>query len=192
MAMAVAVPVSFFCPSCGVRTEPAARFCHLCGTTMPDITGEHRTVTKHSRYAPFGDRALAMLIDWVVVNALVWPTSFVIGWILSASRRMIGIRAHEAGFASGFLAVVLWILFDWLYASIMLSSPRQATYGKQWMHLKVTNLEGERIPFLQATARHFAKFLSTFMLLAGFIMAAFTRKRQALHDIAAGTLVVRD
>jgi uncharacterized RDD family membrane protein YckC len=133
-----------------------------------------------------------MLIDWVVVNAVVWPTSFVIGWTISASRRMIGIRAHEAGFASGFLAVVLWIVFDWLYASILLSSPRQATYGKQRMHLKVTNLDGERIPFLQATARHFAKFLSTFMLLAGFVMAAFTRKRQALHDIAAGTLVVHD
>jgi uncharacterized RDD family membrane protein YckC len=133
-----------------------------------------------------------MLIDWVVVNSLVWPTSFVIGWILSESRRMIGIRAHDASFASGFLAVVLWIVADWLYASFMLSSPRQATIGKQWMRLKVTNSEGTRISFIQATGRHFAKFLSTFMLLGGFAIAAFTTRRQALHDIAADTIVVAE
>ena len=163
---------------------------------MPDLAqnppGPGTRMPARPVYAPFLDRTAAMLIDWVIVNSLVWPTSFVIGWILSASRRMIGIRAHEAGFASGFLAVVLWIIADWLYASLMLSSPRQATFGKQWMRLKVTNLEGERISFIQGTGRHFAKFLSTFMLLAGFIMAAFTSKRQALHDIAAGTLVVRN
>ena len=74
----------------------------------------------------------------------------------------------------------------------MLSSSRQATIGKQWMRLKVTNSEGSRISFIQATGRHFAKFLSTFILLGGFVMAAFTIKRQALHDIAADTIVVSD
>ncbi len=161
---------------------------------MPDITGGTRlkSVPRIKNYAPFWDRTGAMLIDWVVVNSLVWPTSFVIGWILSESRRMIGIRAHDAGFASGFLAVVLWIVADWLYASFMLSSPRQATIGKQWMHLKVTNSDGVRISFIQATGRHFAKFLSTFMLLGGFVIAAFTTRRQALHDIAADTIVVTE
>jgi len=161
---------------------------------MPDVTGSTRlrSVPRINNYAPFWDRTGAMLIDWVVVNSLVWPTSFVIGWILSESRRMIGIRAHDASFASGFLAVVLWIVADWLYASFMLSSSRQATIGKQWMRLKVTNSEGSRISFIQATGRHFAKFLSTFILLGGFVMAAFTIKRQALHDIAADTIVVSD
>jgi uncharacterized RDD family membrane protein YckC len=194
MAIAAQVAVSLFCPLCGVRTAPSAQFCHRCGTAMPDVTGSTRlrSVPRINNYAPFWDRTGAMLIDWVVVNSLVWPTSFVIGWILSESRRMIGIRAHDASFASGFLAVVLWIVADWLYASFMLSSSRQATIGKQWMRLKVTNSEGSRISFIQATGRHFAKFLSTFILLGGFVMAAFTIKRQALHDIAADTIVVSD
>jgi uncharacterized RDD family membrane protein YckC len=161
---------------------------------MPDISGKTSPAIQASRalsYAGVWERMLAMLIDWVVVNSLVWPTSFVIGWLITTSRRTIGIRAHEAGVASGFLAVVVWIVGDWLYSSFMTSSRRQATFGKQWMHLKVTNLEGDRISFLQATGRHFAKFLSTFILLGGFVMAAFTRHKQTLHDLAAGTFVVR-
>lgn len=194
MAIAAQVTVSLYCPLCGGRTEPYARFCHRCGAAMPDMTiaPQLKPLPWIAQYATFWERTGAMVIDWVVVNSLVWPTSFVIGWILTASRRMIGIRAHDAGFASGFLAVVLWIVADWLYASFMLSSPRQATIGKQWMRLKVTNSEGARISFIQATGRHFAKFLSTFMLLGGFAMAAFTKKRQALHDVAADTVVIRN
>jgi uncharacterized RDD family membrane protein YckC len=56
--------------------------------------------------------------------------------------------------------------------------------------LKVTDLEGRRISFLRATARHFAKIVSGMILLIGFIMAGFTERKQALHDMIAGTLVV--
>jgi uncharacterized RDD family membrane protein YckC len=57
--------------------------------------------------------------------------------------------------------------------------------------LKVTDLEGRRISFARATGRHFAKLLSGFILMIGFIMAGFTQRKQALHDMIAGTLVVR-
>ena len=58
--------------------------------------------------------------------------------------------------------------------------------------LKVTDLQGKRISFARATGRHFAKLLSGMILLIGYIMAGLTERKQALHDMIAGTLVVRE
>jgi uncharacterized RDD family membrane protein YckC len=66
-----------------------------------------------------------------------------------------------------------------------------ATVGKMALSLKVTDMEGQRITFGRATGRYFGKWLSAVILLIGFIMAAFTAKKQALHDILASTLVLR-
>ena len=57
--------------------------------------------------------------------------------------------------------------------------------------MKVTDLYGNRISFARATGRHFAKFISGLMLGFGFLMVAFTERKQGLHDIVAGTLVRR-
>jgi uncharacterized RDD family membrane protein YckC len=57
--------------------------------------------------------------------------------------------------------------------------------------LKVTDTEGRQISFARASGRHFAKILSGMILLIGYIMAGFTERKQALHDVIAGTLVVR-
>ncbi|PYV64750.1 MAG: RDD family protein, partial [Acidobacteria bacterium] len=57
--------------------------------------------------------------------------------------------------------------------------------------LKVTDLAGRRISFARASGRYFAKYLSSMTLLIGYIMAGFTERKQALHDMIAGTLVIR-
>jgi uncharacterized RDD family membrane protein YckC len=85
---------------------------------------------------------------------------------------------------------VLSIVAHWLYYALMESSEYQATVSKRMVGIYVTDLTGNRISFLRATGRYFAKILSSLTLLIGYIMAAFTKKRQALHDIVAGTLVV--
>jgi len=73
----------------------------------------------------------------------------------------------------------------------MESSERQATFGKSLMSLRVANTEGQRLSFGHATGRFFAKIISGMIPLGiGYIMAAFTEKRQALHDMIAGTLVL--
>ena len=71
------------------------------------------------------------------------------------------------------------------------SSEKQATIGKSVMGLKVTNLQGGRISTAQALIRYFGKFLSSIIFYIGFIMAGFTEKKQALHDMLAKTLVVK-
>lgn len=73
----------------------------------------------------------------------------------------------------------------------MEGSAWQATLGKRALGIKVTSLQGERIGFGQATGRVFAKVLSQMLFYAGYLVAAFTKQRQALHDRVASTLVVR-
>jgi len=73
----------------------------------------------------------------------------------------------------------------------MESSVRQATIGKGILGLRVTDLDGNRITFLRAAIRDLAKIISAFILLIGFIMVAFTERKQGLHDMIAGTLVVK-
>jgi len=55
----------------------------------------------------------------------------------------------------------------------------------------VTDINGEKISFKKASARYLLKFLSASILFIGFIIAAFTSKKQALHDIIAETLVIK-
>ncbi len=73
----------------------------------------------------------------------------------------------------------------------MESSSQQATLGKIALGIMVTDLSGNRISFARASGRHFTKILSGIILYIGFIMAGFTEKKQALHDIIADCLVVK-
>jgi uncharacterized RDD family membrane protein YckC len=86
---------------------------------------------------------------------------------------------------------LLRMVLNWLYYSLLESSAWQATLGKKALGLEVTDLDGNRISFGRATGRFFAKFISSIILGIGYIMAGFTEKKQALHDILAGTLVIR-
>ena len=90
------------------------------------------------------------------------------------------------------LAWLVAIGFGWLYGAGLECSPSQATVGKRWMGIKVTDAHGARISFLRATARYGAKYLSALPCFLGFIMALFSSRRLALHDRLADTRVVRD
>ena len=79
---------------------------------------------------------------------------------------------------------------QWLYFALMESSSKQATLGKMALGIIVTDLNGNRLSFGRATGRYFGKIISGAILMIGYIMAGFTEKKQALHDIIAGCLVV--
>ncbi len=72
----------------------------------------------------------------------------------------------------------------------MESSSKQATLGKMALGIIVTDVNGERIGFGRATGRFFGKIVSGMIFYIGYIMAGFTDRKQALHDMMAGTLVV--
>ena len=83
------------------------------------------------------------------------------------------------------------LVIGWLYFAVQESGPSQATFGKKALGLKVTTLTGDRISFGQATGRHFGKWISTIILLFGYIMMVWDERKQTLHDKMAGTLVLK-
>jgi uncharacterized RDD family membrane protein YckC len=142
-------------------------------------------------YAGFWRRFWALVIDTIIMGlvlaAVAVPVLLWSGISLESDLTDVsewGERAGAIAYAADF---VLW----WLYFSIMESSPLQATLGKMALSIRVTDLAGQRISFLRATGRTLAKIISGAILLIGYIMAAFTERKQALHDIIAQCLVVR-
>ena len=89
------------------------------------------------------------------------------------------------------LLLLVAIGLAWIYAAGLESSIAQSTLGKRWMGLKVTDAQGERLDFLQASKRHAAKYLSALPCFLGFVAALFNSRRLALHDRLAGTRVLR-
>lgn len=136
-------------------------------------------------FAGFWRRFVALIIDGVVTSI---ATSIIRYGILGAILR----NTSSLGVAATASAVYLLVqvVIGWLYYSFMESSKHQATLGKMALGIVVTDLYGERISFARATGRYFAKYLSSAILCIGYIMAGFTEKKQALHDMIAGTLVI--
>ncbi len=89
------------------------------------------------------------------------------------------------------LASVIYFIGALLYWPIMECSARQATFGKQVLGLQVTDAAGLRLSFLRSLGRNVAKIISAIPFYIGFLLAAFTSRKQALHDIIASCVVVR-
>jgi uncharacterized RDD family membrane protein YckC len=91
-----------------------------------------------------------------------------------------------------FILIPVVIVATWLYFALMESSARQATIGKIALGLYVTDLQGRRLSFGRATGRFFAKIITGFVpFFIGYIMAGFTARKQALHDMISGCLVLK-
>jgi uncharacterized RDD family membrane protein YckC len=141
-------------------------------------------------YAGFWVRFLALLIDGIILTIVGIIVGFIIGLAFGGAGAAAG--NAEAGIgAATLIAQVVSIVINWLYYALQESSDKQATLGKQALGLTVTDMNGGRITFGKATIRYFAHIISGLILLIGYIMAAFTEKKQALHDIIAGTLVLK-
>jgi uncharacterized RDD family membrane protein YckC len=136
-------------------------------------------------YAGFWRRFAALLIDALLVGVVLFLIGALIGVVVGASGDDdIGdgwsTLVDVAGFAGWFI-----------YFALMESSSRQATVGKIALGIEVTDLEGNRLSFGRALGRNLAKIISALILYIGFIMAAFTKRKQALHDMIASALVVK-
>ncbi|EKE25781.1 MAG: rdd [uncultured bacterium] len=80
----------------------------------------------------------------------------------------------------------------WAYAIYMLNT-RQATFGKMALGIKVISVDGKNATVGKLALREIVgKILNFLTLYIGFIMVAFTAKKQGLHDMIAGTVVVYD
>ena len=151
--------------------------------------------TPRVQYAGFWLRFLAYLIDSLVLSVPAVFLVFLMFVGMAGSLSQIERRNEVVPVLGSILFLILFyvLLFAglWLYYAIMESSSWQATLGKKALNLQVTDLNGRRISFGRASGRFFGKLISGMILNIGYIMAGFTEKKQALHDMIAGCLVLR-
>ena len=104
---------------------------------------------------------------------------------------ILSIPSLAAGSAVSMYGVVgAGVILGLLYYPIFESSSLSATPGKALMGLAVVTEAGERITFKTAALRYFCRYLSVCILYIGYIMQAFTGKRQTLHDMLSETIVM--
>ena len=133
-------------------------------------------MSQEYNYAGFWWRALAYFIDGIVVLAITIPIILLLAAVLGSESIVPNLVSIVAG---------------WLYFSFMESSGKQGTLGKMALGIIVTDVNGGRISFGRATGRYFGKIISMIILYIGFFMAGFTARKQGLHDMMAGTLVLK-
>jgi uncharacterized RDD family membrane protein YckC len=209
------------CSSCGAMVTDGAAFCGSCGrpivgysvrqtSTPPSYAGGGGSVVPTTAqagtraYAGFWLRFVAYVIDGLIMAAVVGVVIAIavgllgIGFFRNQFQGMdeVADRTNPVFPAMIFVMIAALVVFtlvvSWLYHAGMESSEHQASLGKMALGLIVTDMEGRRISFGRASGRFFAKLITGLVpFYIGFIMAGFTEKKQALHDMIASCLVLR-
>jgi uncharacterized RDD family membrane protein YckC len=195
-----------FCQGCGQEVGAAVAAAPVAASALRPPYAGSAQVSPALPYAGFWLRFAAALVDGVILGIPFWLIMVALIFLFGGfgmlihripqsspptdPREVIALLAPF--FMAFFLGWLIFMIMQWLYFAGMESSARQATFGKSVMSLRVTNNDGQRISFGHATGRFFAKIVSGMVPLAiGYIMAGFTEKKQALHDLIAGTLVLK-
>ncbi len=181
------------CPHCGATVKEFDTFCYSCGSRLestepeeskPAIKAEktglipkpYRYDSITFSYAGFWKRFAAWIIDFIILSIFSIPLSL----ILVSVPPPLG----------SFISYPISILISALYYGLQESSVHQATIGKRALGIIVTDDDGNRISFGRAAGRDLAKIISGLTLGIGFLIIGFTEKKQGLHDIIVGCLVI--
>ena len=199
-----------FCGSCGNSTgrpaslapaqvAPPAYPGAVARSPYADPAG--LVVSRSFSYAGFWVRLVAFLVDRLILGfatlLLFIPFLFLTGLTGNLVALSQSHGQPNPAILAGLIAIVavfvgIALLLQWLYYGFLESGEKQASWGKQAMGLYVTDLTGNSISFGRASGRFFAKIVSGMIPLGiGYIMAGFTERKQALHDMIASTLVLR-
>ncbi len=145
------------------------------------------------RYGGFWRRVVAVVIDWFLVNlpplaiVLIFGSDYPLFDVTEFINEENDLeKLYELNIRGQLIFVATW----WLYEATMTSSKFQATVGKLCLGLIVVDEQEQRLTFGRATGRHFAKYISSFLLGIGYLMVAFTKHKQGAHDFVAKTYVL--
>jgi uncharacterized RDD family membrane protein YckC len=197
--------LSQVCSTCGNVRLPDGRFCLFCGDLLSDPDAQNLAASQsskgmvspeatdlaHPQFAGFWLRVWAGAIDVALEAGGALLLTFAIDLALRRLGHLLGISPFVSKVATGMAFILILSVGSWLYSAFTESSSWRATVGKRILGLQVVTAEGERLSFGQATIRHLMKFLSLFFLTIGFMMAGWTKRRQALHDMPCDCLVIR-
>ena len=214
-------PTILTCENCGTELPDGTSFCARCGTPLSvaqigpvyvpqspkpaeEAPGPQHFALPQVRptFAGFWLRAVAFVIDRFVLSLIFGLiASFYPAVILvfpDPNRQPVSAPPYST--LEGFLqslphltptGFLVFLLMMWIYYALFEASPWQATPGKRMLRLYVTDLTGSPITFSRATFRYAGRMISEMIFMVGYIPAGFTEKKQALHDIIAGCLVLR-
>jgi uncharacterized RDD family membrane protein YckC len=144
-------------------------------------------------YAGFLRRWVAIFLDGMILSSAFYGLVFIVMLAAVGAAGLDALNDDEppAWLVGAYFALMgLYFVMAGLYYALLESSSNQATVGKMALGIKVTDRHGARLGFAHALGRWAAAALSYLTLYIGFLLAAFTERKQALHDLAAGTLVV--
>jgi len=199
-----------FCASCGTPTgspapaalNPSAPSSYVGGSShAPYADPAGLVASRGFIYGGFWLRFVATLIDSVIMSCalgvLLIPLFLLTGMEVQINEMVQHHGQPDPALIIGLVAMILvfalvGVLMQWLYHAYLESGERQGTWGKQALGLYVTDLIGQPITFGRASGRFFAKIVTGMVPLGiGYIMAGFTERKQALHDMIASCLVIR-
>ncbi len=151
---------------------------------LREILGFAKPVLLMQYFGSFDQRLLASFLDWFIVFGVFVVIIFVVVLLVLQDKetRMMASFSLLAGVP--FAKII--------YHIIMESSAEQATYGKQMLKIKVVDMYGERITFGKAVARNLCKIFSVMTFFIGYLFAFFNKQQQCLHDMMAGTVVIKE
>lgn len=158
------------CVYCGEQNPLKTRTCLYCG--------EFLTPTSVKVYAGFFQRVCAFLVDEALFNL------FCISLVFSS------LFDPFTSFSLFFAFPIFYIIIKWVYFAATESSHLQGSLGKWVLRLKVVDAAGCRLSFFRASARFWLKGLSLLTFGMGYLMAAFTNEKQALHDLLSDCYVL--
>lgn len=134
-------------------------------------------------YAGFWLRIATSLLDGFIINFTFVLLGFLYFWFFAKNNPSL---SNSAQTVMGIFYFVIWILYF-----PFMESRGGTTFGKKIVGIKVLNANGEPVGFLRSLGRNLAKIISALILMIGFIMVGFTKKKQGLHDIIASCVVVK-
>jgi len=142
-----------------------------------------------SQFAGFWKRVVAYMIDSLIISIGLGVLLIVAFFVFALGSKL------EDKMMSAIVSIAMTgsaIVTEVMYHALFESSAKQATPGKMAMGIVATNAEGGRMGLGRAIGRNCARVLSSSFFGIGYIICGFTARRQALHDLIAGTLVVNN
>lgn len=178
-----------YCPQCSYNNPVGAQCCKNCELRLesyvykPDLPLAPAALI----YAGFWLRFYAALLDLLVLGAGITL-------VLSLSIMLIAYTGRDDLLRNAeilWLSLGLVISVSLAYTILLESGARGATLGKRWMNIKLLDSNGDRLTLSRSVGRLLARLVSFLPALLGFLIQPFTPRKQALHDLLAGTIVVR-
>jgi uncharacterized RDD family membrane protein YckC len=151
---------------------------------LRDLFGFAKPKLLMQYFGSFDQRWLASMLDWFII--------FGVFILLAALVVFLFITDKQQRIYTSIGIVAFTPIGKFIYHVVMESSVNQATIGKQVLKIKVVDMDGNRISVNKAISRNLAKIFSVLTFFVGYLIAFFNKQQQCLHDMMAGTLVIKE